>query len=178
MPEAKKKRRIKKSLADGQDIRAYAEAKIAAETKAAAAAPPEPPARRAKLTMKDRQHYDYIREATMKNVWCEYCDTSLLVCTTLRLLTSAPCGARYYRDRLSTPRGPCNVAVLRECWVHGVIDEHTLVWGQGLGDWLPVRNIRTLVPQIRTFEGAARTCLHTGPPPLHLRSNSDTAICS
>ena len=63
---------------------------------------------------------------------------------------------RYYRDRMSVPRGPCNVAVLRECWVQGVIDEHTLVWGQGLGDWLPVRNIRTLVPQIRTFEGAAR----------------------
>ena len=51
--------------------------------------------------------------------------------------------------------GLANVAVLRECWVQGVIDEHTLVWGQGLGDWLPVRNIRTLVPQIRTFEGAA-----------------------
>ena len=63
---------------------------------------------------------------------------------------------RYYRDRMSVPRGPCNVAVLRECWVQGVIDEHTLVWGQGLGDWLPVRNIRTLVPQIRTFEGAAQ----------------------
>ncbi len=63
---------------------------------------------------------------------------------------------RYYRDRLSVPRGPCNISVLRECWVHGVIDEHTLVWGQGLGDWLPARNIRTLVPQIRTVEGAGR----------------------
>ena len=76
---------------------------------------------------------------------------------------------RYYRDRMSVPRGPCNVAVLRECWVQGVVDEHTLVWGQGLGDWLPVRNIRTLVPQIRTFEGAAqqlerslRACLWPG----------------
>jgi hypothetical protein len=68
---------------------------------------------------------------------------------------------RYYRDRLSVPRGPCNLSVLRECWVHGVIDEGTLVWGQGLGDWLPVRNVRTLVPQIRTLEGAppcARVC--------------------
>ncbi len=63
---------------------------------------------------------------------------------------------RYYRDRLSVPRGPCNISVLRESWVHGVIDEHTLVWGQGLGDWLPARNIRTLVPQIRTVEGAGR----------------------
>ena len=44
--------------------------------------------------------------------------------------------------------------------VQGVIDENTLVWGQGLQDWLPVRNIRTLVPQIRTPEGAGRT----GPP--------------
>ena len=43
--------------------------------------------------------------------------------------------------------------MLRECWVHGVIDDGTLVWGQGLMDWLPVKNVRTLVPQIRTFEG-------------------------
>ena len=52
-----------------------------------------------------------------------------------------------------TARGPCNLHVLRDCWVHGVIDENTLVWGQGLADWLPVRNVRTLVPQIRTVEG-------------------------
>ena len=37
-----------------------------------------------------------------------------------------------------------------------MIDESTLVWGQGLQDWLPVRNVRTLVPQIRTAEGAPR----------------------
>ncbi len=76
-----------------------------------------------------RQIIDYTREITKKNVW-------------------------YYRDRMSVPRGPCSLPVLRECWVHGVIDENTLVWGQGLMDWLPVRNVRTLVPQIRTVEGA------------------------
>ena len=70
VPEAKKKRRVKRGAPVGNDVRAYFDAKIAAEVKAAAAAPPDPPARRAKLTMKDRQHYDYIREATMKNVWC------------------------------------------------------------------------------------------------------------
>ncbi len=41
--------------------------------------------------------------------------------------------------------------------MHGVIDDCTLVWGQGLIDWLPVKNVRTLVPQIRTVEGA---CSH------------------
>ncbi|DBB11066.1 TPA: hypothetical protein ACH3X3_006531 [Trebouxia sp. C0006] len=46
----------------------------------------------------------------------------------------------YYRDR-----------------VHGIIGEDTLVWGQGLHDFLPVRNIRTLVPQIRTLEVQAAT---------------------
>ena len=61
------------------------------------------------------------------------------------------------------PRGPCNLAVLRECWVNGVIDEGTLVWGQGLGDWLPVKNVRTLVPQIRTIEGTCPpACYHLG----------------
>jgi hypothetical protein len=59
-------------------------------------------------------------------------------------------------------RGPCNLHVLRDCWVHGVVDENTLVWGQGLCDWLPIRNVRTLVPQIRTVEGA--------PSPPHLQA--------
>ncbi len=72
---------------------------------------------------------DYVRLATRKNIW-------------------------YYRDRMSVPRGPCPLPVLRECWVSGIIDENTLVWGQGLADWLPIRNVRTLVAQIRTPEGA------------------------
>lgn len=74
------------------------------------------------------EQYDYVREVTKKNVW-------------------------YYRDRLSVPRGPCTLPVLRDCWVNGVIDENTLLWGQGLIDWLPAKNIRTLVAQIRSPEG-------------------------
>jgi hypothetical protein len=31
---------------------------------------------------------------------------------------------------MSSPRGPCSLPVLREAWTQGVIDEHTLVWGQ------------------------------------------------
>lgn len=58
---------------------------------------------------------------------------------------------------MSVPRGPCSLPVLREAWVHGVVDENTLVWGQGLADWLPIRNVRTLVPQIRTVEGKRRS---------------------
>ena len=53
---------------------------------------------------------------------------------------------------MNVPRGPCTMPVLREAWIHGVVDEHTLVWGKGLMDWLPIRNVRTLVPQIRTVE--------------------------
>lgn len=84
----------------------------------------------ASMTFEQKQAVDYIRTATRKNIW-------------------------YYRDRLNVARGPCSLPVLRECWVQGIIDEHTLVWGQGLGDWLPVRNVRTLTAQIRTVEGAA-----------------------
>uniref|UniRef100_A0A7S1X760 GYF domain-containing protein n=2 Tax=Eukaryota TaxID=2759 RepID=A0A7S1X760_9CHLO len=84
------------------------------------------------ITFEQRQQFDYIRTATKKNVW-------------------------YYRDRLNTARGPCTLPVLREAWVQGIIDEHTLVWGQGLADWLPARNVRTLVPQIRTLEVQAAT---------------------
>lgn len=66
--------------------------------------------------------------------------------------TSLPRPKRYYRDRMNVPRGPCTMPVLREAWIHGVVDEHTLVWGKGLMDWLPARNVRALVPQIRTVE--------------------------
>lgn len=85
------------------------------------------PRKPAKYGHYERSVVDYVRTATGKNVW-------------------------YYRDRLSTPRGPCTLPVLRECWVNGIIDENTLIWGQGLADWLPVKNVRTLVPQIRTVE--------------------------
>lgn len=53
--------------------------------------------------------------------------------------------------------------VLKECWVQGVIDENTLVWGQGLYDWLPAKNVKLLLPLVRTPEGRgawqARTAL-------------------
>jgi len=81
----------------------------------------------------------------------------------MRFPTSFIPSCRYYKDRLMVARGPCNMHVLRDCWVHGVVDENTLVWGQGLCDWLPIRNVRTLVPQIRTVEGAPPPL----PPPFH-----------
>ncbi len=37
--------------------------------------------------------------------------------------------------------------------VQGCIDENTLVWGQGLYDWLPAKNVKLLLPMIRTPEG-------------------------
>lgn len=90
---------------------------------------PEPRPPPIELTSDNRlEQYDYVREVTKKNVW-------------------------YYRDRLSVPRGPCTLPVLRECWVNGIVDENTLIWGQGLMDWLPAKNIRTLVAQVRTPEG-------------------------
>lgn len=50
-------------------------------------------------------------------------------------------------------RGPCPLFMLKSCWVQGVIDENTLVWGQGLADWLPAKNVKLLLPMIRTPEG-------------------------
>ena len=48
----------------------------------------------------------------------------------------------HYRDRTGLPRGPCTIRTLRKCYINGVIDEHTLVWGNGLGHWVPMRNVR------------------------------------
>lgn len=72
---------------------------------------------------------NYVKRATRKNLW-------------------------YYRDRCGVARGPATLPTLREAWVHGLIDENTLCHGQGLVDFLPIKNIRTLTPQIRTWDGA------------------------
>ena len=48
----------------------------------------------------------------------------------------------FYRDRTGLPRGPMTIDTVKKCWIGGIIDEHTLVWGNGLGDWVPLRNIR------------------------------------
>jgi hypothetical protein len=69
-----------------------------------------------------------------------------------RTPTSAERNIWYYRDRLSVPRGPCTLPTLREAWCQGVIDENTLIWGQGQVDWLPIRNVRLLTASIRTPE--------------------------
>ena len=41
---------------------------------------------------------------------------------------------------------------MRTCWINGTIDEHTLVWGQGLEEWVPLRNVRALPALIRNLE--------------------------
>jgi len=58
----------------------------------------------------------------------------------------------YYRDRAGVPRGPCTTGTLRTCWINGIIDQYTLVWGMGLGEWLPVRNVTSLEAIIRNAE--------------------------
>lgn len=63
----------------------------------------------------------------------------------------------YYRDRAGLPRGPCQLSTLRAGWVNGVIDEFTLVWGQGLEAWYPVRNVISLVANIQSYDGEKST---------------------
>ncbi|KAG2428682.1 hypothetical protein HXX76_011387 [Chlamydomonas incerta] len=58
----------------------------------------------------------------------------------------------YYRDRMNVPRGPCPLHVVKEAWVSGIVDENTLFWGHGLYDWLPAKNIKLLLPMVRTPE--------------------------
>ncbi|PNH08959.1 hypothetical protein TSOC_004472 [Tetrabaena socialis] len=58
----------------------------------------------------------------------------------------------YYRDRMNVPRGPCPLHVVKEAWVSGIVDENTLMWGHGLYDWLPAKNIQLLLPMVRTAE--------------------------
>lgn len=48
----------------------------------------------------------------------------------------------YYRDRTGLPRGPMSIDVLRKAYIGGIVDGNTLMWGNGLGHWVPLRNIR------------------------------------
>lgn len=59
---------------------------------------------------------------------------------------------------MSVPRGPCPLHVMKDAWVQGIVDENTLVWGQGLIDWLPMKNVKLLVAQVRTPEGVYCCC--------------------
>eukprot|EP00899_Mesostigma_viride_P019695 jgi/Mesvir1/27727/Mv07424-RA.1 len=54
----------------------------------------------------------------------------------------------FYRDRLNKPRGPCEMTTLKAAWANGVIDEQTVVWGLGLEDWAPIRNVFMLKQNI------------------------------
>jgi hypothetical protein len=87
-----------------------------------------PPVRKIVLSPYQYEMINYQRMLLRKNIW-------------------------YYRDRMSIPRGPCPLHVLKDAWVQGCIDENTLVWGQGLYDWLPAKNVKLLLPMIRTPEG-------------------------
>ena len=58
----------------------------------------------------------------------------------------------YYRDRLMVPRGPCSVATLKRCWVQGIVDGDTLIWGQGMMEFAPIKNVFTLTGQIRSLD--------------------------
>lgn len=58
----------------------------------------------------------------------------------------------YYRDRLMVPRGPCSVSTLKRCWAQGIIDGDTLIWGQGMMEFAPIKNVFTLTGQIRSWD--------------------------
>ena len=51
------------------------------------------------------------------------------------------------------------VCLRSQAWTNGLVDENTLVWGQGLLDWIPAKNVTTLVAQVRTPEVRLATWL-------------------
>lgn len=60
---------------------------------------------------------------------------------------------------MSVPRGPCTLPVLRQAWSNGLIDETTLVWGQGLIEWVPARNVAMLLDNVVNREVKIATWL-------------------
>jgi GYF domain 2 len=82
-------------------------------------------------------------------------DSELFLLTYVRRTTRK--NAWYYRDRCGVARGPAPIPIMRDAWVNGIIDQNTLVWGSGLMDFLPIKNVRSLTGQIRTPEGVFLT---------------------
>mmetsp|Transcript_23476 Transcript_23476/g.32758 ORF Transcript_23476/g.32758 Transcript_23476/m.32758 type:complete len:146 (+) Transcript_23476:1902-2339(+) len=87
-----------------------------------------------KMTLNQKSQIQYIKTAIKENIW-------------------------YYRDRINVPRGPCDINTLRICWINGLIDQNTLVWGQGLDRWIPIKNVRCLIICIRIPEVQFATIL-------------------
>ena len=105
-------------------------------------------------------------------------ETLPLTCPPVCLPTRLPAAALedniwWYKDRAGLSRGPLQLTTLRACWVQGVVDEATLVWGQGLEAWYPVRNVVGLVANIQSLDGAQIAPQRYAPaspasPPSHL----------
>mmetsp|Transcript_30307 Transcript_30307/g.42257 ORF Transcript_30307/g.42257 Transcript_30307/m.42257 type:complete len:135 (+) Transcript_30307:1946-2350(+) len=81
-----------------------------------------------KITLNQKSQFQFIKTIIKDNIW-------------------------YYKDRLNTSRGPCDLKTLRICWINGIIDQNTFVWGPGLDNWIPIKNVRCLISCIRTPEG-------------------------
>ena len=88
----------------------------------------------------------------------------LALCSGNSLTCTSPPGRPYstaledniwwYKDRAGLPRGPLQLTGLRACYVQGVIDDKTLVWGQGLTGWYPMTNVIGLTANVRNLESA------------------------
>lgn len=104
---------------------------------------------------------------------------SPLTSTRSRQRTALEDNIWYYKDRIGLPRGPLQLSHLRACWVTGVVDEATLVWGQGLESWYPICNVEGLevniksldvvVAKVRRRTPLAEAALTRLPPPVGVR---------
>nr|BAS01721.1 RNA binding protein [Amorphochlora amoebiformis] len=89
-----------------------------------------------KVTLNQKSQMDYVRKIVKDNIW-------------------------YYRDRMNVARGPCDLYILRTCYSSGIIDENTIIWGNGLDTWICLKNIKGLlnmikVPEVQLFHALKR----------------------
>ena len=61
----------------------------------------------------------------------------------------------YYRDPKGVPRGPCTISSLKACYVNGSIDKKSMIYGDGMSEWLPLERTphvgRTILYSPDTF---------------------------
>ena len=125
--------------------------------------------KRPKLTHYERMLYNSIISISWQNVWY-YRDRMNVPRGPCQLPVLRQVGRRRFflfalSSVLELTLSPLSLSMafslcLRsQAWTNGLVDENTLVWGQGLLDWIPAKNVTTLVAQVRTPEVRLATWL-------------------
>jgi predicted Zn finger-like uncharacterized protein len=89
--------------------------------------------------------------------------------------TSAPT-ENWYVGVSGVPLGPIRLAVIREKAASGAVTSESLVWREGLDEWLPLRHFPELLELVEEARAGAAKPAHTLAPTSHAMSPAPAAV--